>query len=623
MTRQAESAAVLRVGAVTGVSGQNITVRVDTQKNLSELFFHGDLLRNVSVTGFVEIRKGFLRLIGQVVGESLEEDFSIQKRGSPLNALDRNYRELHISLTGYIDSKGVFRGGLKEFPLIGNEVFLMTKELVQRVHNLASDDGLRITIAKSDSEGFPLALPVDGLFNSHIAIFGNTGSGKSNTLASLYSALQRQLRTRHEASYSKNTRYCLIDFNGEYERVDCIGEKHVYQLSTRDLIDRIPMPPSALLSLEIISVLSDATEKTQKPFLKRAINSYWHCYSEEIQDSEGYFRNQLKRVLLRVFRVTDKNPAFLLLDYVYDILEDCISEDEMIAARSQIEWHGEKQEFINKSKGNTDVDRYIAHDEERGKLTNLYALIDQIVLGDDALRAFEKFMYLQLIRDVLENRAQNDHIAPVILRLRSKREDISKVLRPGGPGDIWQSNFIVVSLDRVNLVLKKTLPLILAKWLYDEHKVDQEGKSLSLIIDEAHNILSTASSREAETWKDYRLETFEEIIKEGRKFGVFVTIASQRPSDISTTITSQAHNYFIHRLVNQNDLYAIASAVSFIDKVSEQMIPKLPIGTCIFSGVAAQMPLRLAIDPLPEVEQPRSDTRRFSKLVQGKEPHAV
>ena len=51
-----------------------------------------------------------------------------------------------------------------------------------------------------------------------------------------------------------------------------------------------------------------------------------------------------------------------------------------------------------------------------------------------------------------------------------------------------------------------------------------------------------------------RLEVFEEIIKEGRKFGVFMTIASQRPSDISSTIVSQLHNYFIHRLVNDEDL---------------------------------------------------------------------
>jgi hypothetical protein len=47
------------------------------------------------------------------------------------------------------------------------------------------------------------------------------------------------------------------------------------------------------------------------------------------------------------------------------------------------------------------------------------------------------------------------------------------------------------------------------------------------------------------------LETFEEIIKEGRKFGVFLTVASQRPSDISPTIISQLHNYFIHKLMNE------------------------------------------------------------------------
>lgn len=53
------------------------------------------------------------------------------------------------------------------------------------------------------------------------------------------------------------------------------------------------------------------------------------------------------------------------------------------------------------------------------------------------------------------------------------------------------------------------------------------------------------------------MECFEEIIKEGRKFGTFLTISSQRPSDISDTIISQLHNYFIHRLVNEEDLRKI------------------------------------------------------------------
>jgi uncharacterized protein len=127
--------------------------------------------------------------------------------------------------------------------------------------------------------------------------------------------------------------------------------------------------------------------------------------------------------------------------------------------------------------------------------------------------------------------------------------------------------------------------------------------------------LSQESFRESESWKDYRLETFEEIIKEGRKFGVFVTISSQRPNDISHTITSQAHNYFIHRLINQKDLQSIASAVSYIDKLTEESIPTLPTGTCIFSGIAGQMPLKLEIFPLEERLRPRSSTVQFKDIV--------
>jgi DNA helicase HerA-like ATPase len=174
---------------------------------------------------------------------------------------------------------------------------------------------------------------------------------------------------------------------------------------------------------------------------------------------------------------------------------------------------------------------------------------------------------------------------------------------------------VVIALGDVNLEMKKTIPLLVAKKVFENHKGRGPNRSLNIVIDEAHNILSQESFREFENFKDYRLETFEEIIKEGRKFGVFVTIASQRPNDISPTITSQAHNYFIHRLINQKDLQSIASAVSYIDKLTEESIPTLPTGTCIFSGIAGQMPLKLAIRPLSEQLRPRSETLRFHDIV--------
>ena len=181
------------------------------------------------------------------------------------------------------------------------------------------------------------------------------------------------------------------------------------------------------------------------------------------------------------------------------------------------------------------------------------------------------------------------------------------------------TNIHVVNLRNVNLEIKKIIPLIICKSNYDEQKNkrdNNENNSLHIIIDEAHNILSENSNRESETWKDYRLETFEEIIKEGRKFGIFLTIASQRPSDISPTIISQLHNYFIHRLMNENDLKAVNKAISYLDKLSFDAISNLSTGSCFIAGQMTQFPISVKINILAEKQQPKSQTIDLNKLWQ-------
>jgi hypothetical protein len=125
--------------------------------------------------------------------------------------------------------------------------------------------------------------------------------------------------------------------------------------------------------------------------------------------------------------------------------------------------------------------------------------------------------------------------------------------------------------------------------------------------------LSKESERESGTWKDYRLEVFEEIIKEGRKFGAFLTISSQRPSDISDTIISQLHNYFLHRLVNSEDIKAIGKTVSFLDAASFEMIPILPQGACVVTGTACNFPVIVQADILEQAKRPRSNTINLNK----------
>lgn len=602
--------AVLRIGEVAGVDGRKVYVLVDKNKNLSDMFFDGDILRNISVNSYIEIRKGFLSLIGRVEGEKIEEDYPTPADGA-LEPVNRNKRVLTVALAGYIDERGRFNGGTKELPLIGNEAYIVTQEKIRQVHNLACEDGSPfIVIASVEGHGFDIEFPVDGLFNSHIAVFGNTGSGKSNTVAYLYQEFVRALTARNAAAFSENARILLLDFNGEYTGPQCITpNKKVYNLSTRlKTADRLPMEEDALLNIEVISILADASEKTQKPFLSRAIKFYRNVMAAD--DPTEYARNILRKRVRDALQMSDKVRAFLLLDYFREVLPDEDADGTPIDIASDLEWHYNVGEFRIRPSG-----PYLAQNPDSIKTTFLYKHVDAFQLADSLLSRLIFFLYLQLISDILANRAQNEHVVHVINRLKAKRADIDKIFDLDNATNFWESNFVVVSLADVNLEMKKTLPLLLAKRLYTEQKESGQERTLNIVIDEAHNILSTESFREAESWKDYRLETFEEIIKEGRKFGVFVTIASQRPNDISPTISSQAHNYFIHRLLNERDLKAIANAVSYIDHVTEESIPTLPTGTCIFSGVASQMPLKINVKPLPGAARPQSGTRKFSDII--------
>ena len=165
--------------------------------------------------------------------------------------------------------------------------------------------------------------------------------------------------------------------------------------------------------------------------------------------------------------------------------------------------------------------------------------------------------------------------------------------------------------------MRKIVPLIICRKLYNEKKESKKSlleSSLHIIVDEAHNILSNTSIRESEEWKDYRLECFEEIIKEGRKFGTFLTISSQRPSDISDTIISQLHNYFIHRLVNEEDLRKIYRTIAFSDKSTNDMIPILPAGGCVFAGLASNFPILARIAILPDGNQPQSENVKIEEI---------
>lgn len=92
-----------------------------------------------------------------------------------------------------------------------------------------------------------------------------------------------------------------------------------------------------------------------------------------------------------------------------------------------------------------------------------------------------------------------------------------------------------------------------------------------------------------------------------RKFGMFLWISSQRPSDISSTIISQMHNYFIHKLVNPFDLNRIRKAVAFLDQNAMDTVTVLGPGECVVSGTGVNMPCFMKVEQLEMKNRPNSE----------------
>ncbi|MEK7632503.1 MAG: ATP-binding protein [Patescibacteria group bacterium] len=607
---------VFTIGNVEGVKGKEIVVRVKKDKNLPHLFFHGRTIKNVSVglSNYVKIMKGFTEIICKVEGEYLEEDRS-NARKPYTNERAKINRFLNVSVFGFYDHDQKFQHGIKEMPLVGSECRLLSREEFETLHRLANANELSVRLGSLvDEEAQSISISVKNLFAGHIGIFGNTGSGKSNTLAKMYSELFHL--SKLNGAFKRKSKFIFIDFNGEYSRdgADQIltEDKAVFRLQTRGASgSKYPISKDEVEKLELLSILLDATEKTQQPFLQRALERLW------FDTDNDYFVKEVESITRKIREILLNKESRFGVSFLNKFVKDFSQLGFTIVNTSKnlddIKYHSNNHSFYFVD--GTDTTLYSDRDIEKffGEegYFDISAPSNMAVLRRIQFKIFDNYYF-----ELMNGYVNEEHIGPLMGRVKKRFNMLDKVFEiDGHTAD--HANIHVVDLKNVNLEIKKVIPLLICKTRYDEQKErrneDQEN-SLHIIIDEAHNILSENSTREAESWKDYRLETFEEIIKEGRKFGVFLTIASQRPSDISPTIISQLHNYFIHRLMNENDLKAINRAVSYLDKLSFDSISNLSIGCCFIAGQMTQFPLSIKVELLERIRRPQSETVNLDTL---------
>lgn len=575
------------VGEVVAVEGTKITIRIFEESNRDTLFLSGEKYKGVSIREYLSIQRGFKDIVCLVQGEYLDERRVEGDGGSSYFV-----RRVEVKPIGFLE-EGRFREGIKFLPMIKDPAFLMQESAVRALYT--SKEGPEgLVIGKLLKEEIPISLPWQRLFNTHIGIFGNTGSGKSNTLTKLFTAL---FETK-ALDFAGKSKFVLLDFNGEYTNDQLIGaeQKHVVRLRTNaDGGDKIAINEAEFWHTETLSILFQATANTQRPFINRIITARAK-YREQENSLARFFAFTCKSVF------SSAAPKTECLDLLRAVCK-MVNAEELQAFLATIKWHSQQAKFFVAGPRFFDSDGTVY-------VGLLQALVNGTDLGD--VNAFDEFVlraHLQLTLDVLSGFVQFEHIQPLLKRAESAFTNLRRVVEISGT--IPEARILtVISLRNCNQDTKKILPLLVAKHCYNSHRntvASPPDRTMHLIIDEAHNVLSEQSAREHEVWRDYRLELFEEIIKEGRKFGMFLTLSSQRPADISPTIVSQLHNFFIHRLVNERDLFLIDNAISTLDQVSKAQIPNLSKGCCIVTGTSFALPMTLQVALLERHKQPDSE----------------
>jgi DNA helicase HerA-like ATPase len=591
----------INVGEVVAVRGTQVTLRIFEESNLETLFFDGKKYKGVSIREYVGIKRGFCLIVCIIEGEYLDEN-----RFDNEDNKKSYIRKVDVKPIGYFEGKK-FNDGIKLMPMIKDRAFLLDEKQVVDIFSQGTDGSFKI--GKMLKEGLSISLPWDRLFNSHIGIFGNTGSGKSNTLTKLYTEL---FSTYKERLLGKS-QFILIDFNGEYtgeQLLNNADNKKSFKLSTKnDQGDKLPLPSKQIWNTEILALLFQATSNTQTPFLNRVV--------EKRNMHEGGSA-ALKDYIIATFYLCFVSTSQLKESLTYlKLISTKLSSQLLQDKIDKIFWYDKDQK--NKFSYNPGPGiKWEWFENKEGFDTYLRPLLDQIDV--DGVNAFDELIIrinIQMLRDLQYGNIQSEHIQPLLKRVESSINDLGKIF--DFKENIEDNHLLtVISLRNCNQMMKKVVPLLLAKTLYQSHRdsvKNPPNKTLHLIVDEAHNILSQQSSREHEIWKDYRLELFEEIIKEGRKFGMFLTLSSQRPADISPTIMSQVHNFFIHRLVNDKDLFLIDNTISTLDHMSKSLIPNLSKGSCVVTGTAFDLPLVMQVDYIENSKsRPDSDDVNLAKL---------
>ena len=413
-------------------------------------------------------------------------------------------------------------------------------EEIQKIFEESLPADKKFSFAKLSSNK-DINVPVDGdrFFNKHIAIVGSTGSGKSHTVAKI---IQNAIHGKHgEYEGLNNSHIVIFDIHSEY--------KAAFPDARFVDITNLKLPYWLLNSDELQELFIDteANDHNQRNVFKEAV----------VKSKIDHFTGDVRMK----DRIHFDSPIMFEIREVLDRVRYLDTERVPGAKEGTTKGgplNGQLTNFVNRLE------------------TKLSDRRLEFLLGDEARNTSFENVLQSLI-------GYGDSLSNVTIL------DLS-----GIPFDVLS---ITVSLiSRILFEYGYYYKRLRIAEVGNENEINDVP--LLLVFEEAHKYVP---NNDAAKYKASR-ESIERIAKEGRKYGVTLMLASQRPSEISETIFSQCNNFLALRLTNPTDQnYVKRLLPDMMGNLVERM-PTLKAGESLLIGDAVVLPSVVQIDmcdPVP------------------------
>ena len=646
----------LQIGSVDFVSPDEIKIILDLDAPNDVALNTGVPRPFPRINSYVLIAGEGGFLVAQIEWITIERSQFPKRRGmQDFGILDLPYplRKMSVIPLGVLkesikegDVVYSFTRGIEIFPTVGDPVLLPTQLQLKAI--IESGDNRRVNIGISPLAGNAVvSVDPDRIFGRHLAVLGNTGSGKSCSVAGL---LRWSIEAAKKHQDSPNTRFIVLDPNGEYTNsFNGLANVRVYGAEPNEEqgIKQLVVPMWLWNTAEWVA-FTQASGKAQKPTLVQALR----CVRDgqlAVTQSESIMMRRYIRTLISITTLeANSGSPWGKFPQNKNFLEKLKTwrrglETSDSFSESENDSLNELNKHIDSLISARNV-QYPTWDFTKIEIAQLIVLLqrahlafggtdkDVLPIDADIPRPFDGEDFLRSIEANAEMMGTTDYIETMLMRVKTLISDakLKPVICPDNeitldrwldeyicPSDNKEGSITIIDLSLLPAEVTHIITSVMARVTLEvlqRYRRQEKGETLPtiLVMEEAHTFIKRYNTdAENENATAMCTKVFERIAREGRKYGLGLVLSSQRPSELSPTVISQCNSFLLHRLSNDKDQELVGKLVPDNLRGLLRELPSLPSRNAILLGWASELPIMVRMNYLEEQYRPKSDDPEY------------